>query len=326
MGLSVIIPVYNGEKYIERCLESLINQTYQELEIIVIDDGSNDGSKELIKNIQKKDKRIFFYKKLNGGVSSARNYGLQKASQKYITFVDCDDTLDLDMYEILMKYIESEKYDIVHCGYKRIQDNKVIRVVNGTGEEYIQDRLKALECIIGGKLFVGALWNKIYKRKLFESIKFDEKLKINEDILVNYKAFNMCNKSIFIDIPKYNYYEVEGSACKTILDKKKSNDRLKVAKEIYNDVEDNYLKEISFNKYIGCLIEIYRYYLYSTEKDRKSKCKLIEKKINNECSHSNLTNKRDKITIKLIGMSPRLYKLIYFIYDKVRKPNWDVQG
>ena len=324
MGLSVVIPVYNGEQYIERCLNSLINQTYKNLEIIVVDDGSKDKSIDIIKNIAQKDKRVCLYKKENGGASSARNYGLKKASQKYITFVDCDDTLDLDMYEVLMKYFESGKYDIVHCGYKRIKDDKVIKEVNGTGKEYIQDNLQALECLIDGRLFVGALWNKIYKRELFNNIEFDESLKMNEDILVNYKVFNVSKKSIFIDIPKYNYYEVDTSACKTTFDKKKKIDGLKVSKQIYDDVDDKYLKNISFNRYIGSLIGLYKYYLYSKEKDKKLNCKLIKEKIINECNENNLTSKRDKITVKLICSSTMLYKIIYYIYDKIRKPNWDV--
>ena len=137
MGLSVIIPVYNGEKYIEDCLNSIIKQTYKDLQIIVVNDGSKDNTESIILNMSKRDSRIQIISKKNGGVSSARNIGVKYAKEDCITFVDDDDTLDLDMYEMLMKYID-DGYDIAHCGYKRISKEK-IKLVNGTGSIIVQN-------------------------------------------------------------------------------------------------------------------------------------------------------------------------------------------
>lgn len=198
MGLSVIVPVYNGEKYIKDCLESIINQTYRDLQIIVVNDGSIDNTEAIVGEIANKDSRVQLINKENGGVSSARNLGLEYAKNEFLTFVDSDDTLDIDMYETLMKYTGNNEYDIVHCGYKRI-NHETVKLVNGTNNIIKQTKNEALECIVGGKIFVPALWNKVYKRKLFDDIKFDENIKINEDVLVNYKVFKKSEKSIFID-------------------------------------------------------------------------------------------------------------------------------
>ena len=118
--VSVIIPAYNIERYISRCLDSIMAQTYNNLEIIVIDDGSKDQTAEILDDYQKRDSRIIVVHKENGGVSSARNNGLDIATGDYISFVDGDDLIESNMYEILVKILEKEKTDIAHCGYQMI--------------------------------------------------------------------------------------------------------------------------------------------------------------------------------------------------------------
>lgn len=323
MGLSVIVPVYNGEKYIEDCLNSIINQTYNDLQIIVINDGSKDNTKSIISNMAKKDSRIEIINKENGGVSSARNLGLEYVKKDFVTFVDSDDTLDEDMYEILMQYANSEEFDIVHCGYKRINNNG-IKLVNGTGNVIIQEKYEALECIIDGKLFVPALWNKIYKKSLFDNVRFDESLKINEDVLVNYELFKNSDKSIFIDEAKYNYFEREESACKNTNDVKKSEDCLKVAKKISDDCKNSSLNKNAINKYLGCLIGLYRSYYYSKDNIYKTNIKSIRKEIHLFYKNYNITGRKNKISALLIIYVPYLYGLFYKLYDRIRVPNWDV--
>ncbi len=318
MGLSVIIPVYNGEKYIEDCLNSIIKQTYKDLQIIVVNDGSKDNTESIILNMSKRDSRIQIISKKNGGVSSARNIGVKYAKEDCITFVDDDDTLDLDMYEMLMKYID-DGYDIAHCGYKRISKEK-IKLVNGTGSIIVQNKEDALKCLISGKLFVGSLCNKVYKRNLFKNIKFDESLKINEDILVNYKVFKNSNKSIFIDEAKYNYFERESSVCKDTDWIKKGEDSIIVAKYMYEDCSNN-LKNEAFNRYLNCLIDLYRAYYYS---HNKGKSKDIKYKIDKVAKEGVITSNKNKIQIKIIKYTSFLYGPLYKIYDKIRVPNWDV--
>lgn len=328
MGLSVIVPIYNGEKYIEECLTSVMDQTYKDLQIIVVNDGSTDNTKDIVEEIARNDNRIILVNKENGGVSSARNLGLSFVKEDFITFVDCDDTLELDMYEILMSYIETDGYDIVHCGYKKMQDNKCIKEVNGTGKIYIQNSIESLKCIIDGRIFVGSLWNKIYKADLFKNIKFDETLKINEDILINYYLFKNSRKSIFIDIPKYNYWKRKISTCRKVNNVKKSNDSMKVSLLIYEDCKNTELEALALNRYYYSLIQLYKAYYYDrniNKKEKKYKIKEIKLKIKKILKKGLIKNKRRIILGKLICYLPNIYGIMYRIYDLIRVPNWDVK-
>ena len=171
--ISVIVTCYNNEEYIKACLESVCSQTYRALQIIVVDDGSQDKSWGIIQECMLKDTRIMAISKKNGGVSSDRNSGLKYVRGKYISFIDGDDTLESDMYEFLMKYITKYKVSIAHCAYNRVEWNR-ITPVNGTGKIYVQNREEALKCIILGKVFVGSLCNKLFSKELFEGVCFDE--------------------------------------------------------------------------------------------------------------------------------------------------------
>lgn len=322
MGLSVIVPVYNGEKYIEDCLNSIINQTYKNLQIIVVNDGSTDNTKSILSDISKKDSRIQVIDKENGGVSSARNVGLEHATEDCITFVDDDDTVDLDMYELLMNYI-AQGYDIAHCGYKKISKEKV-KLVNGTGKVITQNNVEALECLISGRLFVGSLCNKVYKRSLFKCIRLDETLKINEDVLMNYQVFKNSKKTIFIDEAKYNYFERDESSCKNTNSIKKWEDCLKVAEIISNDCKETYLHDIALNKYIGALIVLYRVYYYSKDINCKKNLKHIRKHLKSFYKKKHIIGRKNKISSILIIYLPYIYGLLYKVYDKIRVPNWDV--
>ena len=122
--ISVIVPIYNVEKYINRCIDSIIEQTYTNLEIILVDDGSTDNSGSICDEYAKKDNRIKVIHKENGGVSSARNVGLDTAIGQYITFVDSDDYIEKKYCEILLKTLKKQKADCVACGYNRIYKNK----------------------------------------------------------------------------------------------------------------------------------------------------------------------------------------------------------
>lgn len=131
MKISVIVPVYNCAPYVERCIHSIMAQTHTDLEIICVDDGSTDGSSQLLDKLTMEDPRIHVIHQSNAGVSAARNAGIDIATGDLITFVDSDDAIEPDMYEILLPYFSDESVDIVHCGYKRIRPDGSVKDVNG---------------------------------------------------------------------------------------------------------------------------------------------------------------------------------------------------
>ncbi len=204
--ISVIIPIYNVEKYLTKCIESVINQTYKNLEIILVNDGSTDNSKEIIDKYSSIDSRIKVINKKNGGLSDARNVGIELAKGEYITFLDSDDWIELNMYEKLYKYIKQENADIVQCSYQKVYDEEVNNQKNKE-EVNIMSGEKSLYNL-GEKTVV--VWNKIYKRELFNDIRFP-KGKYHEDEFTIYKVLYKANKIVDLNLPLVYYRQREDS-------------------------------------------------------------------------------------------------------------------
>lgn len=321
MKISVIVPVYNCKKYISKCLDSIVNQTYKNLQIIVVDDGSTDGSEKICELWAKKDSRIEVIHQKNSGVSVARNVGMKRIKGQLVSFIDADDMLDLDMYEFLVTLMEKYEADISHCGYKHLV-GKEVRLVHDTHKIIVQKKEEALECLIGGKLFVGSLWNKLYKVELLNNLFFNEHIKINEDILFNYQVFCRANRIVFADYAKYNYIaHKNSSACFVTSDLKKISDSCKVNKYIYEHTRETKLFSVATERYIRSLSGCYRICSRATNKEEK-------RDIRNRlwaayCSNPKI-GKSMKITAIVLRFFPEIYTSIYTIYDKLRKPNWEV--
>jgi len=205
--VSIIVPVYNVEKYIEKCLDSLVNQTLENIEIVIVNDGSPDKSQKIIDKYEKKYKQIKSYVKENGGVSSARNYGIEKANGDYITFVDSDDYVELDFCEKLYKKAIQGNFDIVVCDLKYIYPNKTINISSKFDED-INDKEKL-------KLYMTKMypvvWNKLFKKELFEkNIRF----KLNvwyEDVEFLHNLYPYIKSIGVIKESLYNYFQRDGS-------------------------------------------------------------------------------------------------------------------
>lgn len=221
--ISIIIPVYNAEKHIGRCIESVMNQTHQCLEIILVDDGSTDSSLEICEKYAKKDERIRVLHKENGGPSSARNYGLKKCCGEYIGFIDADDYIEKEMYEELLCAAVKHNTVISMCGYYRISGEE--KNFSGIYEEIEVISNKQLMKDIYTFKYMGVLWNKLFKKSLFfcenEMILFDESIHFCEDVLMltvltkNSSDIAYCNKGL------YNYVISLESLCHDKISEKK---------------------------------------------------------------------------------------------------------
>lgn len=199
--LSIIIPVYNKEQYIDGCLTSILNQTFTDFELILVDDGSTDGSEAVCRRFAEADNRIILITKPNGGVSSARNVGLNKASGKYIGFIDSDDAIEPDMYELLIRNAEQYQADISICRLKTVFPDKVVAPAEQEGVQ-IYPHEQALSLFLKGELDMSAN-NKIYKAELAKQITFSGH--VYEDILYLSKVFLKAQKSVFENVIKYHY-------------------------------------------------------------------------------------------------------------------------
>ena len=221
--ISVIVPVYNVEKYVERCIDSIMNQTYKNIEVIVVDDGSTDKSLEIIKNKYKKNKKISIYHKSNGGLSSARNYGLEKCNGEYIAFIDSDDWIDPDCIEKVVKCIQVNDFpEIVEFGYRKVNDNIVIEEKKLNNNVYKETNI--LDEYFYGNQIVDIVCNKFYKKDLFESVRFVEQ-RIHEDYMIMPELLYKSKKICTIHDVFYNYYERDNSITKSRF-KEKNFDRI----------------------------------------------------------------------------------------------------
>lgn len=201
--ISIIIPVYKVEKYLEKCIESVLKQTYTNLQIILVDDGSPDNCGKICDEYAKKDPRIEVIHKVNGGLSDARNVGIAKAKGKYIGFVDSDDYIKEDMYEILINLIKEYDADVSICNLYDVIDGKEYIRNNEDGiQEY--SRLEILKEVLLDKNIQSYAWNKLYKKKLFDEIKYPIGKKY-EDIGTTFYVFEKCNKIVVTSEPEYYY-------------------------------------------------------------------------------------------------------------------------
>lgn len=211
MEISIIVPVYNVEKYICKCIDSILNQTFTDFELILIDDGSTDKSGKICDEYKKKDSRIKVIHKKNEGLSSARNIGLDIAQGKYIGFVDSDDYINCEMYSILYKNIIKHDSDIAICAFRKVNKYFNEHVENINNEVKVFNNIEALNNLYGSKSleFIVA-WNKLYKKEIFDETKYPVG-KINEDEFVIHKLYYACKKVIYIDCNLYYYFQRENS-------------------------------------------------------------------------------------------------------------------
>lgn len=320
--LSIIVPVYGVEKYIDKCLNSLVKQSLKEIEVIVVNDGTKDNSQKIIdKYVKKYPDKIKSYIKENGGQGSARNYGLKKATGEYIGYVDSDDFVEKDMYKKLYNKAKENNYDIVVCGNYNVSED----YQNKNIDTFINNYNTDLEKIFFGKM---AVWNKIYKRDILIKNKLEFKEKVwYEDLAFTLKAIMNSNTFAFIDEPLYDYLIREGSTMNNsnvqrnleILDA--FNDILSY---IQHNKKEEYFSKIEFlaidHIYISAIVRVLK-----AEADDKVKRETINKLIdymnkkfpnykNNK--YINTLSKNRKIIYKLINI--KMYGLINLIF-KVKK-------
>lgn len=287
--LSIIVPAFNIEGYISRCLENLINQKYKNIEIIVVNDGSKDKTGEIIDIYAQKDSRIKVIHKKNEGVSIARNTGIDIAKGDYIGFVDGDDTVDEEMFEVLIKNAVKYDADISHCGYKMVFPSRTDYYYN-TEDIIVQNNYDGLKDLLKADRIEPSLSNKIYKSTLFDEIRLSSDIKYNEDLLANFYLFRKSIKSVFYDKCMYNYIIRKGSAATKKISKNKILDPILVMEEIKNSLEkDSELYKIIYHRYLGTLVGVcrnkecrndkeFRHYVEEAKKELKRECHDINNK------------------------------------------------
>ncbi|QCT70192.1 glycosyltransferase family 2 protein [Eubacterium maltosivorans] len=263
--ISVIIPVYNVEKYIEKCLQSVIKQTYRNLEIILIDDGSTDNSLKVCQNFKKLDKRIKVFSQKNCGVSSARNLGISKARGAYIGFIDSDDWIEHDFFFTLYRNIILSKADISIINYQKVyaQSIKIENETETVTEKQVLSPYKALILCNSNESFQGFLWNKLFSNKFFNKCDsmqyFDTEISICEDLLWSSYCILQSKKIVYDSRKKYYYLIRNESAYWSPFNKNKISEldaREKIAQMVQETLPEisGYLVNIFLNRAIDLII------------------------------------------------------------------------
>lgn len=208
--ISVIVPIYCVEKYLQRCIDSLINQTYKNLEIILVDDGSPDNCPKMCDDYAKNDSRVKVIHKKNGGLSDARNAGMTVAAGELISFIDSDDYISNDFFEIMYKTMAAEKSDIVECSVVKFYEDNHFDAYTDDNNLSSFSTVEALSALISEAPFHQHVWNKLYKTEIVRDITFPVG-KLNEDEFWTYQAFGNAKKVTKINKTKYFYFQRKDS-------------------------------------------------------------------------------------------------------------------
>lgn len=320
--ISIIVPIYNVENFIHECIDSIIGQTFKEFELILVNDGSTDRSGEICDEYSKKDIRIRVVHKENGGQSSARNTGISLVQGDYIGFIDSDDWVQQNMYQVLYEKAIETDADIIACNIVEYHKDSTKRLYCNDPSDRLFERDAALKEIYLNERLTFSPCNKLYKRKLFKELRFKEG-SILEDMDFAYRIIHKSNNIFYTGKPMYFYrYNDQSTMRKTF--SKKRLDEYQVRKDMYQFYLANYPKHadevyaewyltglmlyVNIEKYFKGEKESYKYLL---DNDRKILKSLI---------FNPNYNRKKKLLLSLGFISPSLLVRFYrFYWDKIKK-------
>lgn len=324
--ISVIVPAYNVDKYISRCLKSILGQTYTNLEILVVDDGSTDNTPAIIDDFASKDSRIKVIHQKNAGLSGARNSALKIASGDYIGYVDGDDYIEPTMYEEMINSCESTGAEMAITEYKEIGGNEGRPY---SGNTYVLPKEEALNTFICDDKpyrIYHSVWSRLYRRDIVSELTFPVG-RNTEDIMYTTKAMCAMSQCAMLDKPLYNYiYDRPDSIMNTKLEARRFNDELPFLRE-----RAEYFNKLGMiDLHTKALYYYYRRLLnyYSDFRNRKMKTayiKIVEEIVKNrrqveEVYSGYFAKKGDQVRMKLFLISPSLFYLIVKLYDTIIVP------
>ena len=322
--ISIIIPVYNTEKYLNRCIDSILNQSFRDFEIILVDDGSTDRSPKICDDYEKIDSRVKVVHKSNGGVSCARNIGIDMATADYISFIDSDDSIESVMYEELYN-LYKEDVDLTACSYEFVFDNvKNFKKTNANNE--VIDMATALHYSLINRDFYGYIFNKLYKKEIIDkfNFKFDENISYGEDTLWLCKYVMKCRKIAFINENYYYYYINPDSAMAKPFSTKKLTmlystlELIEMFDNKYAQIDEALIfKLASFVlNYISAI-----YYSNGCHDDSINEIKRISKENYRKILNNKIIAFKTKLIISVFLINSTMIKSFYKIRKKIKKIN-----
>lgn len=321
--VSIVLPIYNVEKYLRKCIETVINQTYTNVEIILVNDGSIDNSLEICKEFKEKDKRIKIINKKNGGLSDARNVGLKNAQGKYICFIDSDDFISEKYIEELHNLIVENNAQIAVCSFENVDEDEKSISKKEIISQVISGK-KILEQINDKSFYPASIvaWNKLYDINLFKNIIYPVG-KIHEDEFTTYKLYYLAEKVVTTSKCLYYYRKVPTSITNRKFNIKKLDalEALEERVKFFKEKDEESLYELALIQYEKVLITHYVNCKRYLKKSNKKQKELLEKyrSYYNEVMGFNKCLIIDKLRFRIAYISPTLYYNIMLVLYKRRK-------
>ena len=318
--ISIIVPVYKVEKYLNKCINSILDQTYQNIEIILVDDGGKDKCPMICDEYAKIDQRVKVIHQENRGLSGARNVGIEMAKGEYLIFVDSDDTIEKTLVKDLYECAKKNNTPIAICGRRYVFEDGTIICKQPDNIEKTFDFKDAIIEMNKFDLFDMSAWAKIYKHDIFEKIRFPEG-KLSEDYFIMYKLIELSGKVSYISKPLYNYMQRDNSISRN---KNINHDFIEAAKKQLEDLEDKYpdLKETLHIAYASANLTVLDFYIKNEVKCPKEKIREFRNVVKENIIYIK-SNKNIKITKKfqfyIFLLNYTLYKVIFKIFRKIRR-------
>lgn len=304
--ISCVVPVYNTEKYLYKCIKSILEQTYKDLELILIDDGSTDKSGLICDEFAEIDNRVKVIHQKNAGVSVARNVGIKEATGDYICFIDSDDYVDNDYFELAIPYIEKYKPNLFINNH--IKDNK--RILKREFQIFTLDNFKAIDEMFKKKYYSWEPVACFYKCSICKKNLFCENIRYGEDLLFKYQFIKDCDNNIlYAALEKYHYVFRIDSACNSYNLSKKIDD-LKVLHFIIEKESNDLGKRVYYNEYLPRLIKYYKVGLRCKSEQEKKSLAFLKKYAKEDLSKI-YTDDKIKISLKVKVV---LLKILEWIY------------
>ncbi|MDQ0198773.1 glycosyltransferase family 2 protein [Neobacillus ginsengisoli] len=319
--ISIIVPVYNVEKYLVKCIDSILNQTFSDFELILVNDGSTDKSGEICDEYSKIDKRIKVVHKKNGGLSSARNAGIDLAKGEYIAFVDSDDYIHKRMYEVLYNNAIINSSDIIICDFT-VANEGVFYDTSNLNIDIVAQNFSNIESL--NKLYTSkgisfiVAWNKLYKRELFNDIRY-EKGRIHEDEFIIHQILYKSSKVTYLPIKLYYYLQTNNSIIRSPYNIKRLDlvYALKERVDFFSEVKQTKLQQLAETNFVQSFFLNYykaKYNVSNNNKELRQLKKVFSLSVGPLLVNP-FFNKKEKILWLLFVLNPLLYE----IYHKIKK-------
>lgn len=311
--ITVIVPAYNVEQYILRCINSILEQSHRNLEVIAIDDGSTDRTGLILDEIAKIDNRLTVVHQKNAGLVMVREKGIAMATGDFVGFVDGDDAVDPDMYERLLNNLLKTDSDISHCGLRVYWDDNTTELHYGTGKRMVQSSADALRDLLQGVIFDSSLCNKMYRRELLSDSCLDLSIQSNEDLLRNFVLFSRAEKIVFEDFCGYQYWSRKNSMSNDAHVVRRALQIIRVRKCI----ADHAVAEVhsyAIQAWLSAVVNAVNILTFVPGAEAEAACRECRAMLRANHSEIKLLIRRQQLAAWLIILSLRVHRSVYRIY------------